>query len=101
MKIPKKIKIGGFVWQVEESEKVTTEGGVFGSCHHAKQRIFLDPNETEQKKEHTLLHETMHAIWWQSGLRERYKDTKNLEEEVIQALAHGVYQVLKDNDMLK
>lgn len=101
MKIPKKLKIGGFIWSVEESEKVSNEGEVFGSTHFKKQRIFIDPSETQQKKEHTLIHEILHAIWWQTGLNNRYKDKKEMEEEIIQAVAHGLYQVLKDNSLLK
>lgn len=101
MKIPNKIKIGGFIWSIEQSEKVANEGNAFGSTHMRKQRIFIEPSENQQKKEHTLIHEIMHAIWWQSGLIERFKETKNAEEEVIQAMAHGMYQVLKDNNLLK
>ena len=102
MIIPRIIKIGGFEWIVEENAKVASEGGVFGSTHHLTQTIFLDPASTEQKKEHTLIHEIMHAVWWQSGLAVRYKGDKGgIEEEVVSALAHGVYQVLKDNSLLK
>jgi hypothetical protein len=102
MKIPKQVKIGGFLWTIEENDKVSIEGNVFGSTHCVKQRIFLDPNETQQKKEQCLLHEIMHAIFWQTGLNERIKKPEHLtEEELIQALSFGVYQVLKDNNLLK
>lgn len=100
MKVPNKIRIGAFDWTIEESEKIANEGGVFGSTHHRKQRIFLEPNETEQKKDHTLLHEIMHALWWQAGLHERYtKDQKVIEEEIISCLSNGLYQVIKDNKL--
>ena len=101
MEIPKELKIGGFTWTIEENEKVAVEGNIYGSTHHTKQRFFLDPNTTQQKKEHTVIHEAMHAIWWQSGLGIRYKETPKLEEEVISAVSMGIYQVLKDNDLLK
>lgn len=101
MKIPKRLKIGGFIWSVEENDKVAKEGNAYGSTHHTSQSIYLDPTATQQKKEHTLIHEAMHSIWWQSGLNDRYKKTPEIEEEVIQAMAHGLYQVLKDNKLLK
>lgn len=103
MTIPATIKIGGFQWTVEENDKVANEGGVYGSTHHTKQRIFLEPNETQQKKEQTFLHEVMHAIWDNSGLSKRYKRDKDgdIEEEIMHALSNGLYQVLKDNDLLK
>lgn len=101
MIIPEKLKIGGFIWTIEESEDVSREGNAYGSTHHSTQKIYIDPKATPQKKEHTVLHEIMHALWWQSGLGERYKGDKNhTEEEVIQALAHGMYQVLKDNNLI-
>lgn len=100
MTIPKKLKIFGFVWNVSEDKNVTCEGNCNGSTHYGSQSIFIDPEITKQKKEEVLIHESMHAIWWQSGLGKRYTDTK-MEEEIIHAVAHGIYQVLNDNKLLK
>lgn len=101
MKIPKELKIGGFVWIIEDNKDIAHEGQCFGSTHSYSQKIFLDPGQKEEKKQHTVIHEAMHAIWWQSGLGVRYKNTKDLEEEVISAVSMGLYQVLKDNNLLK
>lgn len=101
MIIPKKLKIGAFEYLVTQNEEISNEGNSFGSMHTRKQKIFLDPNETQQKKEHTLIHEIMHAVWWQSGLCSRYKDTPKIEEEIIDTISNGMYQVLKDNKLLK
>ena len=97
MKIPKKIKIGGFIWTIEENQDVALEGNMFGSTHYRTQKLFLEKESTQQKKEQCLLHEIMHAIWWQTGLNERYKEKREIEEEIIQTLSNGIYQVLKDN----
>ena len=98
MKIPKKIKIGGFIWEVCENQDVNNEGDVFGSTHYKKQKIFIEPfgNVTEQKREQTLLHEILHVVWWQTGLNRRITE-KGLDEEIIHTLSMGLYQVLKDN----
>jgi|ERR1035437_1797103 hypothetical protein len=101
MKIPNKLKIGGFEWEIKENKEVAFEGNCFGSTHLPSQRIYIDPDSTMQKKEQTLIHEILHALWWQTGLTERYKKTPEIQEEIIQALGHGMYQVLKDNDLLK
>lgn len=101
MKIPKTLKIGGFMWKIHQNQHVSNEGNSFGSTHTRHQNIFIEPSETQQKKEHTLLHEVMHALWWQTGLSSRYKEDKKIEEEVIDAISSGLYQVLKDNKMLK
>lgn len=101
MKIPSKIRIIGFEWKVKEDKDVAYEGAIHGATHTMSQTIFLEPANTVQKQEQTFLHEIMHAIWWQTGLGKRYSEKRELEEEVISALSNGLYQVLKDNDLLK
>ena len=97
MKIPKTLKIGGFDWAVETSKDVTNQGNCFGATHHRTQKIFLEDESTcgKQKVEHTLLHEVMHAVWWQQGLTET--DADKYEELVVTAMSMGLYQALKDN----
>lgn len=103
MKIPNKLKILGFDWDIILSEEVTFEGNCYGVAHSTKQKIYLQPlqeTQTQQNLEKTFLHEIMHAIWWEMGLTKR-PDIKQFEEEIISPLAQGLYQVLKDNDLLK
>lgn len=100
MKIPKEVKIMGFVWPVKFDKHVSNEGQAFGSTHLHSQVIFLDPSTTVQKNEHTFIHEIMHAVFWQTGLTRRIDNIK-LEEEIVNALSFGVYHVLKDNSLLK
>src|ERR1035437_10057481 len=100
MKITNKLKIGGFEWTIKENAEVAYEGNIYGTTHHTKQEIFLDPNMPQTKKEHTLLHEILHAIWWQAGLDKRYKDKPEIQEEIVSALSFGLHQVLKDNNLL-
>ena len=102
MKIPKKIKIGGLWFEVKESQEVANQSNVFGSLHSRQQKIFLEKSETQQRKEQTFFHEILHGIWQQAGLCERYRgDQEKIEEEIVSALASGLYQVLKDNKLLK
>lgn len=98
MKFPAKLKIGGFTWQVEENGDVSNEGNIFGSTHTRTQKIFLEPGLTKQKLEQTLLHEVMHAVWWQSGLSKMSFDL-NVEETIVHALSMGLYQVFCDNNL--
>jgi len=104
VKVPKKVKIGGFVWQIiTDDQAVPYEGNAYGSTHFKSQKIFLDPENTEDKNKQAFVHEIMHVIWWQAGLTERYgrnDATKNIEEEIIQALSMGLHQVIKDNKLL-
>lgn len=90
----------GLDWTVTESKEISKEGNCFGSTHCDGQKIFLDPDDTTLHREQTLLHEIMHAIWWETGLKERYKDNKTIEEEIISSITPCLYQVLKDNKLL-
>jgi predicted SprT family Zn-dependent metalloprotease len=98
--LPKTLKIGGFTWKVKRSQPVTTEGNCFGSTHFRAQEIYIEPDSiiTQQKSEQCLLHELLHVIIWQTGLAMRLNDNK-LEEELVDAISHGLYQVLKDNKL--
>jgi hypothetical protein len=100
MKIPDKIRIFGFDWTVHFNKEVATTNNVYGLTQHASQKIFLEPGMTTQKNEQTFLHELMHAIWWQTGLSKSIKD-REIEEQVITPMAMGLYQVLKENNLLK
>lgn len=102
MIIPKTLRILGFDWEIKKDKNVAYEGSIHGSTHTGSQIIFLEPDDTKQKNEQTLLHEVMHALWWQQGLNARYSgEQKKFEEEIIAALASGLYQVLIDNKLLK
>lgn len=98
MKIPKTIKIGGFIWQIKQDEAIANDGDTFGSCQYRKQILNITPNETQQKREQCLIHEILHAIIWQTGHKfEKYND----EDALVQALSMGIHQILKDNKLLK
>lgn len=102
MKIPKTIKIFGLVWEIVHDANVAHQGGCFGATHNITEKIFLDPKNSQQRNEETLIHELLHAIWFASGLNSRYdKDKGVIEEEIIEALSTGLYQVLNDNNLLQ
>lgn len=91
------IKILGYQWEVVISKEVTAEGNCYGSTHQSLQKIFLEPNMAPQHLDGTLLHELLHAIWWQMGLgKQEWMDPKK-EEVIVHALAQGLHTVLTDN----
>lgn len=100
-----KIKILSLDWTIEKNKDTTMEGNCYGSTHHSSQKIFLDPNATEQHLDEVYLHEILHAIFWQMGLGKMKefsgKEGRDLEEVVVHHLASGLTAVFKDNDMLK
>ena len=84
-------------------EKTDKEGEEsWGDTLIAKRRIrvAIEPHETEEQLESTLLHETIHGILGVSGLAEILEGAdENLEEALVVALEHGLhplYQRRKD-----
>lgn len=59
---------------------------VWGRCDLKEQLIEIDEGISQAMIEETLLHEAMHIIAFHTGW-------KNLEENVIDALANGLYQL--------
>lgn len=100
MKIPKKLKIGGFIYRVERDINVADHSNSFGTTVNGKQVINVTNDVPLQKQEQTLIHEILHAIWFVYGLKEAgFKPDQ--QENIVDALSQGLYQVLKDNHLLK
>lgn len=100
MKIPDKIKVGGFWYKITKSVQVADNSQTFASTLNGKQEINVSPEYPQQKQEQTFLHEILHAIWFVYGLKEAgFKHEQ--EEHIVDALSNGLYQVLKDNNLLK
>lgn len=101
MIIPETLKIGGLTWKVEHHKGVANEGGVFGSTHFKYATIYLDPENSQERDEQTFLHELLHVAFDHGGLNSREPfNTKANQEMLIDALANGLYGILKDNNLL-
>lgn len=96
MNIPETITISGVEYQVIVSDKPIFLNNLraYGEIDYDKKEINID--ETLQDKQgqlQTFLHEILHGIVY-----DRELDFKNDEEEtIVDQLAKGLYQVLKDN----
>ncbi len=98
MKIPKQVKIGGFIWEIIENADVSREGDNFASTHYRGQKIFIDPREPQQNKDKAFIHEILHAVIWQTGLNERLKRVeKDLTEEELETEISFEKQRILDN----
>jgi hypothetical protein len=95
-KLPSFLKIGGFRWKLKSDKPVTDQGNCWGSTHPNTQTMYFEPGMTAQKQHQTAIHEVLHAIWWQQGMTKRgFTDAQ--EEEIVNALAFGIHQVVVDN----
>jgi len=93
----KKVKIGAHIYEVIYRDDMDDED--MGVCRPRKLKLFVDDTVAQSQKEETFFHEVMHAIFNQTGLDKPLEDEK--EEQMVQILGHAIYQVLKDNDLLK
>ena len=95
MKIPKTIKICGLNYKVQMEKDIQSKEGIVGQHHPKTLIIRLHTNNYHQEKlEQNFFHEIFHAI-------DSNYNNDSLDEETIERLANGIYQVLKDNNLLK
>lgn len=96
MKIPNEIKIGGIEYKVElidENIDDIHNAEFIGRVLFKEQKIKILNSYPVEKKFKTLLHEIIHIL---------SEDLKiGIEEENICRLEAGLFQVLKDNKLLK
>jgi hypothetical protein len=95
MKIPEKVKIGGLNYTVKLL-KMDTEAGqdaIIGQHDSGQIEIIIDNTVPKDKQESTFIHEILEAINHIYGLK--------LKHHTLDALEAGLYQVFKDNDLLK
>jgi hypothetical protein len=95
MKIPKKVRIGGVDYEVKYEERLNDGSQLaYGHIDFDTMFIRLAPKLQTQQGEHiTLLHEIMHGIVHDRGINFKEYD----EETIVNQLAKGFYQMLKDN----
>ena len=90
-----KIKIGGMVYVVNRVPDLRHPDGrkLDGHILDGDCRIDLEANLPFQPEMQTIWHEVVHGILIHAGRGE-------LKEEIIDALAYGIIQVLYDNPLL-
>lgn len=95
MKIPKTIKIGGKIFEIElRNNRSVKDGASTGaSSSNWSQKIWIDNDQHLEGQEEALIHEIIEMLDSDNDL--------NLSHQTISTLAISLYQVLKDNDLLK
>jgi hypothetical protein len=97
MTMPTQLKIGGFDYTVDYVPLVNQAIPRYGEIQFNQHKILVSYEFSPQQQQCTLLHEAVHGI-------DQWLDI-DLEEEQVEKLGKGLYQLLKDNpqlvDMLK
>jgi hypothetical protein len=90
------VKVGGFQYKIVYIQNLRDDDGKLdGRIHHGKTIIQVEDDLSPQAMPQTILHEVVHAIHVQIGRTEQNKD-----ESYVDALAHSIYQVMRDNPEL-
>lgn len=100
MQIPRKLKIGGIIYSVIESKPYDVAKGNenWGKTDFSTLKIMIDKDLPPQRKEDAFLHEILHACIHTVGLHRQLEDK---EEDFVTRLSPIIYQVLKDNRLLR
>lgn len=90
----KKLKVGGLIYDVvpvqwEENADGDLQFGIFNAN---KTNILINELISKQVQKQTLIHEMMHAIFFEAGI-----EVEN-EEDLVNRISTVLYQVLQDND---
>ena len=93
--LPATVRIGHVDYRVHVQHKPKVKGRlVDGRIRYSRARITVARHLGPQAARLTLWHEIMHGILTHAGLTDQ-------SEQVIEALANGVVQVLRDNPELR
>lgn len=81
-----------------------------GRCDHQSQQIIIDPNLHEQSIKETIIHETLHAMFYHGGISQLLCQTlenagtdlggEEMEEQIISMLSPLLYGHLQENEMI-
>lgn len=94
MKIPQKIKIGGKTIDViVDNLREKCGSSDIGMSQLARQKIWISNEANKETQEETFLHEIGEFIKFENDLE--------ISHQTLQTLSRSLYQVLKDNDLLK
>lgn len=91
MKIPLSLKIGAHIYKIEFQDGPMVD--LAGRANGEESVIYINKRFMESKQVSILFHEVIHALDWQHEWK--------LTEAQTSSIAEGMYQVLKDNKLLK
>ena len=92
-KMPKKIKVGGFVYSVTKLDRRQARAhNRWGETDTRTLKIEIDEDCPEPRRQEVLLHEVFHCIYDAWNIR-----SSDDEERTVEAAALGLLTVLKDN----
>lgn len=87
----KTIKVAGVNYNVKHVNKLMDDYDYLGHINYPNNEIKIDEGISEERKAQVLIHEMLHAIFYESGYDEQ-------DEDMINRVGITLHQVLRDND---
>lgn len=84
-------RVGTCDFRVEEVPNLLHKHDLLGQVSYHDCIIELEPELCEQRKHNVIIHELVHAIFFEAGYDEH-------EEEMVRRLGNVLTQVLRDNN---
>ena len=87
----KKTRIGSSYYDVDYVDHLQDEKGndLSGRIFQISRRIKIDKASSYQSQLQTLLHECVHAIFWEYAVKD--------VEDIVEPLSNGIYALIMDN----
>lgn len=87
------IKVAGTHYNVMRAQGLASGDRLYGDVNYVIHRIRVDADLSPERAQQTLIHELLHAVFYEAGYDEQ-------DEEVIRRVSNVLYQTLADNDVL-
>lgn len=98
MIIPKQLKVGGHIYKVLQNYHFAERTDKWGQTDSGVHEVRIADGDgakfSKSRIEQTFIHELLHTV-------DLVYHNGKLEEEDVAVLSEGLYQVLKDNGLLK
>ena len=86
------VTVAGVPYEIESVEGLLESGiGALGLIRYEAQKIYYDASLPDQRRDQTILHELVHAMFYESGFGEH-------DEDVIERLALTMFRTIKDDN---
>ena len=96
MNIPKAVCTGTFTWFIKKVKALfMSDGEQAGITDRDRLTISISTNTAKQNLEETFVHELLHAMFYEAGLRL----DDELEHKIIYALSPVILRTFRDNNI--
>jgi hypothetical protein len=87
----KHIRIGGIPYEIVFQNGLMDDANALGHVEFEKQRITIDPSLPPERMAQTIVHEVMHAVFYEAGIADQ-------DEDLVNQLAIAWWRMICETD---